>query len=77
MNNYQDGGTSHGKIIPIKHHFVSLIFVIVSPLVRSDLPDKYFYETSKPKLLYVKQHILYKSKMYEVTKIIVYHRFAK
>ena len=26
MNTYQGGGTSQGKIIPIKLHFASLIF---------------------------------------------------
>ena len=40
MNTYQGGEASQGKIIPIKRHFVSLIFEIVSPLVGSGPPDK-------------------------------------
>ena len=33
-----DGGTSKEKIISIKHHFASLIFGIISPLVGSTPP---------------------------------------
>ena len=51
MNTYQGRGTSQGKIIPIKRHFASLIFGVISPLVRSSLPDKYSYEISKSKLV--------------------------
>ena len=31
MNTHQDGETSQRKIIPIKRHFASLIFGIISP----------------------------------------------
>ena len=30
MNSYQGGGASQGKIIPIKHHFASLIFGVLA-----------------------------------------------
>ena len=53
MNTYQGRGTSQGKIIPIKRHFASLIFGIIFPLVGSRSPDKYSYEISKPKLVYI------------------------
>ena len=79
MNTYPGGGTSQGKIIPIKRHFASLIFGIVSPLVGFGLPDKYSYETSKPKLVYIwnniyhintySQHTIYKD-MHKVTSLI-------
>ena len=48
MNTYQGGGTSQGKIIPIKRHFASLIFGIISPLVGLSPPDMYSYEISNP-----------------------------
>ena len=35
MNTYQGGRNTQGKIILIKHYFASLIFGIISPLVRS------------------------------------------
>ena len=35
MNTYQGGGSSQGKKVPIKRHFASLIFGIISPLVDS------------------------------------------
>ena len=35
MDTYQGGGTSEGKKIPIKRHFTSLIFGIISPLIGS------------------------------------------
>ena len=62
MNTYQGGGTSQGKIIPIKRHVASLILGIISPLVVSGHSDKYSYEISKPKLvyMYIKQYISYK-----------------
>ena len=60
MSTYQGGGTSQGKVISIKRHFASLIFGIISPLVGSASPDKYSYEISKPKLVYI----------YETTYII-------
>ena len=41
MNTYQGGGISEGEIIPIKRHFASLIFEIISRLVGSSPPDKY------------------------------------
>ena len=53
MNTYQSGKTFQGKIIPIKRQFASLIFGIISLLAGSDLPDKYSYEISKPKLVYI------------------------
>ena len=53
MNTYQGGGTSQGKIIPIKRHFASLVFGIFSQLVGSYPPNKYSYEISKPKLVYI------------------------
>ena len=53
MNTYQGGGSSEGKIIPIKRHFASLIFGIISRLVGSSPPDKYEHEISKPKLVYI------------------------
>ena len=40
------------KIIPIKRHFASLMFGIVSRLVGSGPPNKYSYEISKPTLIY-------------------------
>ena len=33
MNTYQGGGTSQGKVIPIEHHFASLIFGIFATVV--------------------------------------------
>ena len=54
MNTYQGRGTSQGKIIPIKRHFASLIFGIISPLVGSGPPDEYSYEISKPRLVKTK-----------------------
>ena len=53
LNTYQGGGASQRKIIPIKRHFASLIFEIISPLVGSGLDDKYSYEISKLKLVYI------------------------
>ena len=53
MNTYQGGGISQGKIIPIKRHFASLIFGIISPLVGSGSPDKYSYEISMSKLVHI------------------------
>ena len=53
MNTYQGGGTSQGKIIPIKRRFATLIFGIISPLVGSGPTDKYSYEISKPKMAYI------------------------
>ena len=53
VHTYQSGRTSQGKIIPIKRHFPSLIFGIISPLVGSGSPDKYSYEILKPKLVYI------------------------
>ena len=53
MNTYQGGGTSQGKIIPIKRHFASLVFGIISLLVGWGPPDKYSHEISKPKLVYI------------------------
>ena len=41
VNTYQGRGTSQGKLIPIKHHFASLIFGIISALVGFGPPDKY------------------------------------
>ena len=57
MNTYQGGGTSQGKITPIKCHFASLIFGIISPLVGSGTPDKYSCEISKPQLVYIQNSI--------------------
>ena len=37
MNVYQCGGTSQGKIVPIKRHFVSLIFGIFLHRIRNNL----------------------------------------
>ena len=51
MNIYQGGGTSQEKIIPIKRHFASLIFGIISPLVGYGPPDKYSFEISKSRLV--------------------------
>ena len=53
VNTFQGGGTFQGKIIPIKRHFTSLIFGIISPLVGSGPPDKYSYKISKPKFVYM------------------------
>ena len=53
MNTYEVGGTSQGRIIPMKRHFASLIFGIISPLVGSGPCDKYSYEISKPTLVYI------------------------
>ena len=53
MNTYQGRGTSQGKIVPIKRHFAILIFGIISPLVGSSPTDKYSYEISKPKTVYM------------------------
>ena len=58
MNTYQGRRTSKGKIIPLKRHFAGLIFEIIFPLVGPGPLDKYSYEISKPKLLYIKQQIL-------------------
>ena len=49
----QGGGASQGKIIPIKRHFASLIFGVISLLIGFGPPGKYLNEISKPKLLYV------------------------
>ena len=51
--NTQGGGTYQEKNIPIKRHFASLIFGVTSPLMDSGPPDKYSYEISKPKLVYI------------------------
>ena len=51
MNIYKGGGTSQGKVIPIKRHFAGAIFGTILPLVGSGPPDKYSYEISKPKLV--------------------------
>ena len=59
MNTYQGRGTSKGKIIRLKRHFASLIFGIISRIACPGPLDKYSYKISKPKLLYIKQHILY------------------
>ena len=82
MNTYQGGRTSQGKIIPIKRHFASSIFGIISPLVGSTPPpppDKYSYEVSKHKLVYIwnniyhintySQHTIYKD-VHKVTSLI-------
>ena len=57
MNTYQGGGTSQGKIIPIKRHFASFFFLVRVGNYFSVSwfrpPDKYSYEISKPKLLYI------------------------
>ena len=53
MNTYLGEGTSQGKIIPIKRHFASLICGIIPPLVCSGTPDKYLFEISKPKMVYI------------------------
>ena len=37
MNAYQCGGTSQGKIVPIKHDFASLIFGILLHRIRNNL----------------------------------------
>ena len=50
---YHRGGTTQGKIIPIKRHFANSTFGIISPLVGSGHHDKYSYEISKPKLIYI------------------------
>ena len=47
MNTCQGEGASQGKTIPIKRHFASLIFGIISPIVGSVQPNKYSYEISK------------------------------
>lgn len=47
------GGASQERIISIKRHLDSLIFEITSPLVDSSYPDKYSYEISEPKFLYI------------------------
>ena len=54
MNTYKVGGTSQGRIIPMKRHFASLIFGIISPLVGSGPPDECSYEISKPRLVKTK-----------------------
>ena len=66
-------------IILFKHHFATLIFRIISPLVGSVSPDKYSYEISKPKLVYISnntyhtnnysQHTIYKD-MHKVTSSV-------
>ena len=53
MNTYHRGGTSQGKIILIKSYFDGLIFRIISLLVGSCPPNKYSYEISKLKLVYI------------------------
>ena len=61
MNTYKGGGTSQGKVIPIKRHFAGVIFGTILPLVGSGPPDKYSYEISKPQLLYIQNNIYHTS----------------